>query len=287
MWHHRLVDITFKDRPINAATKDTIVMALVLFGLRACQPGATGGGAGGIGTRPSPSAGTASAYRSPPTVTGAAQVGGDRITLTGRAEAGARVRLATPAGQTLFAKVGADGVWRLDVPAPAAPRLFGLASIEGRRLVQSEGYIVVAPRGLAAQLRAGAGARVIGAEPVGPVIQAVDFDSKGGAVVSGRAAPRAALDIWVDGGRRGHGQATDDGQFSLALDEPLTFTGHRVEVVDGPRRASINPSLSLAAPLTRGPYRDQKTPSGWRIDWITPGGGLQTTVLITNDGGHA
>jgi len=280
------VNAAVEDRPIKPVAKDTIVMALVLSGLCACHPGEIGG-AGAIGARPSPSEGTANAYRSPPTVTGATLVGGERVTLAGRAEAGARVRLATPAGQALFAKAGADGVWRLDVPAPAAPRLFGLASLEGRRPLQSEGYVVVAPRGLAAQLRAGAGARVIGGGPAGPAIQAVDFDSKGGAVVSGRAAPRAALDIWVDGERRGHGQATDDGQFFLPLDEPLSFTGHRVEVVDGPRRVSVFPNLSRAAPLTRGPYRDQKTSSGWRIDWITPGGGLQTTLLITNDGGHA
>jgi len=261
-------------------------MALVLLGLSACHAAETAGVAGSSGARPPPAEGTSGAYRAPPTPTSAELEGGNRVSLTGRAEAGTQVRLASPSGQAVFAKAGPDGVWRFDLPAPLAPRLFGLASLEGRRLVQSEGYIAVTPHGLAAQLRSGAGARVLGGASAGPLIQSVDFDAKGGAVVSGRAPPRATLDIWVDGERRGHGQATDDGQFFLALDEPLTFAEHRFEVVDGSRRASARPRLSAAAPLTRGPYRGEKTPTGWRIDWITPGGGLQTTLLIADPGGH-
>jgi hypothetical protein len=38
----------------------------------------------------------------------------------------------------------------------------------------------------------------------------------------------------------------------------------------------------VAAPLVGGPYRATATPVGWRIDWITPGGGQQTTLLMAS-----
>ena len=39
-------------------------------------------------------------------------------------------------------------------------------------------------------------------------------------------------------------------------------------------------ATSPAAPLVYGPVRADRTPMGWRIDWMTPGGGVQTTLLI-------
>ena len=120
-----------------------------------------------------------------------------------------------------------------------------------------------------------------------PAILAVDFDSKGGTVVSGRAAPGALVDLWVDGARRTRAAAGPGGSFSAPLDEPLAFTDHRLEIVEGARRADAGPRLSPPEPLTAGPYRATLTPSAWRIDWITPGGGLQTTLLLARDGGAA
>ena len=43
---------------------------------------------------------------------------------------------------------------------------------------------------------------------------------------------------------------------------------------------SACPNPSAAAPLTAGPFLAARTASGWRIDWMTPGGGVQTTFLI-------
>jgi hypothetical protein len=74
------------------------------------------------------------------------------------------------------------------------------------------------------------------------------------------------------------------GAFTVALGEPLGFTGHKLEIVEGARRADAGPSLSPAEPLSGGPYRATLTPGAWRIDWMTPGGGLQTTLLLARDG---
>jgi hypothetical protein len=33
-------------------------------------------------------------------------------------------------------------------------------------------------------------------------------------------------------------------------------------------------------PPTNGPVRSTLTALGWRVDWMTPGGGVQTTQLL-------
>ncbi len=176
------------------------------------------------------------------------------------------------------------GAWRLLLEPDAAPRLLGLSMIDHGRTVQSEGYVLVTPGGGAAQLRSGAGAVVLAERGAGPAILAVDFDSKGGAVVSGRAPPRSALEIWVDGARLARGAVSADGRFSAPLDQPLSFAGHRLEVRDGSGHAAdAVVRLVPPAPVLRGPYRATATPAGWRIDWMTPGGGLQTTLLLGAD----
>jgi hypothetical protein len=230
------------------------------------------------------------AYRAPPVLTSATLLVGGRVRLAGLAGSRDRVRLASPAGPAVYAVAGANGAWSLVLPAPATPRLFGLAMIENGRPIQSQGYIAVTPEGAAAQLRAGAGALVLAnprADPGGPAILAVDFDSKGGTVVSGRAAPRAVVDLWVDGAHRSRAAAGPAGSFSVAIDEPLAFADHQLEVVDGGRRGEARPRLTPAQPLSGGPYRATLTPTAWRIDWLTPGGGLQTTLLLARNGDAA
>ncbi|MDB5482710.1 MAG: hypothetical protein JWO83_3763 [Caulobacteraceae bacterium] len=274
-----------KDRPITNAAKDRIVIALALMGLAGCHgKSATSAPGAAPATVDRPAEAT---YRAPPVLTSANLLPGGRVRLTGLAGRGDRVRLASPAGQAAYAVAGADGVWSLVLAASAAPRLFGLAMIENGHSIQSEGYVAVTPRGSAAQLRAGAGAVVLGDLRAEPAILAVDFDSKGGTVVSGRAAPRAVVDLWVDGARRGRAATGPGGAFSLPLDEPLSFADHQLEVVEGARRADARPSLSPPAPLSAGPYRATLTPAAWRIDWITPGGGLQTTLLLARTGDAA
>ena len=237
---------------------------------------------------PSPVARSAeAAYRTPPALTSATLLADGRVRLAGSAQPGDRVRLTSPAGPAAYAVAGRDGVWSLLLAAPAAPRLFGLAMIEHGRAIQSEGYLAVTPRGAAAQLRSGAGALVLGAPLAEPAILAVDFDSKGGTVVSGEAAPRMVVDLWVDGARRARSVAGPSGAFSVPLDEPLSFADHQLEIVVGDRKAAASPRLTPPVPLSGGPYRATLTPSAWRIDWMTPGGGLQTTLLLARNGDAA
>lgn len=260
--------------------KDGIVLTLAIAALGGCKAGAPA-----PIQRSSAAANAAPSerdYQAAPTLTEAVLTAGGRVRLSGRATPGDQVRLASPEGRAVFGRVARDGIWRVELPTAPEPRLLGLAALHGERAVQSEGYLAVLPDGGAAQLRAGAGAQaVLSAAASGTVILAMDFDAKGGAVVSGRAAPRAVVDLWVDGARAGRGASGPDGLFSIALDQPLSFAGHKVQVVDGSGHAEASAELAMAPPLVHGPYRALRTPSGWRIDWTTPGGGLQSTLLMS------
>ncbi|MEO8925671.1 MAG: hypothetical protein ABI306_00790, partial [Caulobacteraceae bacterium] len=74
------------------------------------------------------------------------------------------------------------------------------------------------------------------------------------------------------------------GRFALALDEPLSVGDHQLALNGAGLHTETRVSISPAEPLRQGPFRAQLTPSGWRIDWMTPGGGAQTTLLIDSPG---
>jgi hypothetical protein len=227
-----------------------------------------------------------SAYRTPPAVITAAGAGGARIRLDGFADPGSRVRLATPDGHAEFAQADADGRWRVAIPDAGAVRLFGVSMAEGGRTVQSESYLALLPGGRAVQLRSGAGAVALGAPPALGVT-AVDFDRKGGAVISGRAPAGATVDVTVDGTLRGHAPADPQGRWSLDLDEPLGRGDHAIAASTRGARAAVSAQLGAPAPLTDGPFVADRTADGWRIEWVTPAGGVQTTLVFNPRGASA
>jgi hypothetical protein len=220
------------------------------------------------------------AYRPPPEATFSQRAPGGSVVLGGVSDPGTRVRLASPSGTITPAFASGQGAWRARLPPSDVVRLFGLAANEHGRTVQSDGYLAVTPGGLAAQLRAGAGARVIVAK--GPLrILSVDFDRKGGVVMSGIGAPGDTVSLRADGAARGRVLADAAGRFTFPFDEPLTPGTHTLEAVDGAARSSASFALTPPAPLTDGPYRATRETDGWRIDWLTPGGGAQATLLLS------
>jgi hypothetical protein len=217
-------------------------------------------------------------YVAAPTVTGARAAGGEAV-LEGTAKPGARVRLGEPRGGETFAVADGSGRWRMRLPAPTAPKIFGLSMTMDGRLVQAQGYILLTPDGRAVLLRAGAGASAPG-EPGSPRIAAFDFDREGGAVVSGVATPNAALSVRVDGRPSGAGRSGADGRFNLALAQPITGGVHQIEIVGDAFRSAVAVDARPAAPLAAGPFRAVASADGLRADWLTPGGGLQSTWIL-------
>jgi hypothetical protein len=217
-----------------------------------------------------------SGYLPPPSVLQAtASAAG--VVLSGAAPAGSEVRLAEPGGQALTVKAGAGGRWTLRLPPASEARIFGLSTpAEGRR-VQAEGYLLVGPRGQAALLRAGGAALRLDA-PERARIAALDFDAEGGGLLSGFAAAGTDVAVRLDGRPAGDARADADGRFTIGLPR-LTSGAHRIEATGVGLNSTVICDASPAAPLAAGPLRSQLTQSGLRADWLTPGGGVQSTFL--------
>jgi len=223
-------------------------------------------------------------YAAPPAVT-EVRATATEVAITGTASPGQQVRLGAPTGQAVFAATHAKGHWRIGLPPSDDTRIFGLSVKAQGRLVQGQGYLVIGPRGRAALLRAGAGAVRLD-PPQRPALDALDFDRDGAAVVSGIAGPSELVFVRVDGRPVGEGRSDARGHFSVALPEPQPHTPairpgeHRIEVAGEGFSDTADVAVSPAAPLVDGPLRSQFTKGGLRVDWMTPGGGVQSTLLL-------
>ena len=215
-------------------------------------------------------------YVEPPAIVAATSTNGG-VRLVGSAPAGSLVRLATPQGDALTVSADAGGRWRLVAARDPAGRIFGLSARVQGRPVQAEGYVFLGPNGEAALLRAGASAVRLDA-PSGPGVASLDLDVAGGALVSGVAEAGSNVALRLDGGTATEVRSDANGRFSLSLPR-LSVGPHRIEAV-GPRLSeSLAFEVAPSAPLTKGPMRIVTTADGLRADWLTPGGGVQTTIL--------
>lgn len=214
-------------------------------------------------------------YLAPPAVT-LASLDGRAVVLSGTAPPESRVRLAAPGGTPLFAETDRRGAWTLPLPPASSARLFGLSATSEGRAVQAKGYLLVTGSGRAALLRAGAGAVVIGGGAA-PRLTAVDFDQAGGVTVSGRAEPETDLNVRLDGRQRAEGRSDAEGRFSIALPE-VPAGRHYVEVLGrGVFGAEVEITPIAAVP---GAFRAYQAGPNLRVDWRTPGGGLQSTLIL-------
>jgi len=217
-------------------------------------------------------------YAAPPAVS-EVRAAADGVAVSGTAPAGEQVRLGTPAGEAVFATADRRGAWRLRLPPSAETRIYGLSGKAQGRPVQAEGYLVVGPQGQAALLRAGAGA--VRLDPRRPsALGAVDFDRDGVAVVSGTAPPGAIVVVRLDGRQLAEGRSDAAGRYWVSREQPIAPGRHTLEALGDGFSGAAEVEVSPPAPLVAGPLRSQFTKGGLRVDWMTPGGGVQSTLLL-------
>ncbi len=225
-------------------------------------------------------------YLQAPVLT-SARMAGAMVVLSGRSANAARVRLSSPYGQALGTTASDTGDWSIEVPAalnPAEPlQMYGLSQDRDGRQVQAEGYIAVLPDPLtpAVLLRAGTGARPIG--PRGSGLAAViiaDFDDVGGLAVSGQAAAGQEIKAALDGVWGAQGRADRDGHFSLALSGATRPGAHQVSLQIGGRTLILPLDIQPARLAAGRLFKSTQLQGGWRIDWTTPSGGVQSSLIM-------
>jgi hypothetical protein len=280
----------------SAASRGRTTSIIAARGPKASAPARTGAlvalvaltvacGRGNDWRTPAQSSQSASAeasYAPPPRFTAAARLGDGDVEVVGRAHRNAQVRLTSPDGSSLAAVTDSRGAFSVAVPRSGGVRLFGLAEDVGGRQVRGVGYLAVVPSpGQAAVvLRAGTGAEALGVPSAAPKISAVDFDVSGLAVVSGLARPGSAVRLSVDGAGGVDGRANTQGRYAITLTTALKAGDHQLQVQSPLGQAAVRFRISPAAPISGLPFRGARQSNGWRLDWLTPAGGEQTTLVV-------
>jgi hypothetical protein len=222
-------------------------------------------------------------YRAAPRISKATKAADGAVTLSGRALPSSQLRMVSLTGQNA-GPIRADGagVWSAQIGPVSEPALYSLTEAAGGQAVEAEGFIAVLPGApTVALLRAGFGAEVAPDGDTAPLkILAVDYDMAGAAVVSGRARAASPVRVVVDGQPPIEGAAGPDGRFSLSLPKPLPPGRHRLQALTPLAMAEADIAVTPPAPPRGAPYQAQMESFGWRIDWVTPGGGAQTTLLL-------
>lgn len=145
-------------------------------------------------------------------------------------------------------------------------------------MLQASGYLLVTADGRGAVLRSGAGALVL-AGPDPARVTALDIDRQGGAVVSGFGPAGTRVSARIDGDKLGEGKIDGEGRFVLALTGPVAPGRHNLKIFGEATDLDLRIDAGRAEPLTAAPFRATPVGSDLRIDWMTPGGGEQTTWL--------
>jgi hypothetical protein len=263
-----------------------VASGAVMLALSAC--GRSGGGSAPVAvpTAPPPAQASDPGYIAAPQIVGLAHAADGALALIGRSPASSQVHLASPSGVRLETTADGNGDWRAPLGPVTEPILYGLsAETQGRR-IQAEGYVAVLPGAAptVALLRAGSGAQVLdGAAPALRLL-ALDIDGGGTTVVSGRALAAEPVRLLVDGAPAIEVAAGADGRFSATLPKALTPGVHHIEAASGRAKAAASITSAPVAPFPDGPYRATPDKEGWRIDWMTPGGGPQTTLVLSTPG---
>ena len=218
-------------------------------------------------------------YRPAPELLGGGSAAGGGLALYGSAAPGAAVRLAAPNGAQQFATADAKGVWRLTLPPAAAPRLLGLSMSDNGQVVQAVGYLFITPDGSVARLRTGGGTQAARRGGAGLAALALDYDNQRAATLSGVASAHETVAVRVDGVERSQASADSAGRFVLPL-QPLTPGPHTFDLMGATQQVHFSATLDAPAALAQAPYAATPSGQGWRIDWRTPGGGEQTTLIL-------
>jgi hypothetical protein len=252
--------------------------------LSACQKPAAPAGM----EAPAPAA---TGYAVPPELREAGRSAAGGVELKGTARPDAQIRLVSPDGTAIPAVADHTGAWELRVFVQE-PRLYALADDLSGRLVRARGYIALLPPPgePVVLLRPSAGPHALGGPRARPQVTAVDYDRGGAGVVSGLAAAGQVVRAQLDGADAGEGRSDAMGAFSVSLSEVLKPGGHRVTVHavnDQGAVATAEAQFEVGPAPTeiKPPMTATRLEDAWRLDWVTPGGGVQTTIAFDTEVG--
>ncbi len=202
------------------------------------------------------------------------------VTASGRAAPDGRVRFLYGGQRAIGVTADSKGRFKADLPVGGQGELFDVSVDDGGRLMQAEGRLFVPPSNpqKAVMLRPGLPSQPVhgDADP----ISILDFDNTGALVLTGKVAPRTEVTLGVDG--QGITTATSDatGLYYMQVHVAPPAAGAKISL--NVQAGSVNAQRAFDFSPADPKAGDRITPadSGWRVDWVLPGGGMQTTVVF-------
>jgi len=221
----------------------------------------------------------AQGYASPPVITARAQGGPGTLIITGQAQPEGRVRFLYGQQRAIGVTADASGKFTAELPAGLEGSVYDLSTEDNGRLIHAEGRLFVPPGQPAKAVLLRPGTASLPVTPQGLGIAVVDYDSAGALGITGRAGPKAALDLLVDGEIRAQPNARDDGVFTAMTQiAPPGDAPQTVSLSADAASTSWKRQIAVTKPVAGD--RVTPIPEGWRIDWTLPGGGAQTTLVF-------
>ena len=221
-------------------------------------------------------------YSPAPVVNEVTQSGPGMLTVKGQALPDGRVRFILGPQRAIGVTADSKGRFSADLPADPKGSVFDLLMEDRGRLMHAEGRLFVPPGqpAKAIIMRPGAASLPVARQPEG--IAVLDYDAAGALAVSGRVAPKTAVDVIVNGQLRGAQPiSAGDGAYT-AMTQMLPAPGDSpttLNIVIEAGGATWKRDVMVSRPADGG---DHVTliPEGWRVDWKVPGGGVQTTLVF-------
>jgi hypothetical protein len=91
----------------------------------------------------------------------------------------------------------------------------------------------------------------------------------------------------LDGDETGVGRADARGVFTVPLAQTLRPGLHDLTATTARAEARSVFSAAAAGAIARPPFAVSRVSGAWRIDWMTPGGGVQTSLVFDPSGAIA
>lgn len=222
----------------------------------------------------------AAGYWRAPEITGVDQTGSNMFVVTGQTIANARVRFGYSGQRAVGVTSDSKGRFRAELPSSPEGGLFDLSTEDGGRSMHADGRLFI-PAGApekAVLMRPGAPSLALFNDLT--AVAVIDYDRAGALAIAGRVAPTTTIEVILNGEIRARTTSDDRGFYTATTQiEPpgKSETANSLSVMAGGKETVRNFNDSVVATDND---RISRFADGWRVDWVLPGGGMQTTLVF-------
>ena len=222
----------------------------------------------------------AAGYWLAPEITGVDQTGSNIFVVTGQTIPNARVRFSYSGNRAVGVTSDSKGRFRAELPSGPNGGLFDLSTEDRGRSMHADGRLFIP---------AGAPDKAVLMRPGSPslalfndlaAVAVIDYDRAGALAIAGRVAPTTSIEVILNGEIRARTTSNDRGFYTATtqIEPPVkAATDNTLSVIAGGKESVRNFSDSL---ITVDGDRITRFEDGWRVDWVLPGGGMQTTLVF-------